>query len=81
MSAAVIASFGLMLNMVGVTIAFVFGYPQPAHEEGIGLGLEDALLLRLAGGASKSLLRFLVATRQAVEPDRSPWSPVGAARA
>jgi hypothetical protein len=42
MSAAAIASVGLMLNMAGVTIAFFFGYPQPAHEEGIGLGLEDA---------------------------------------
>ena len=41
MSAAAIASFGLVLNMAGVAIAFIFGYPQPAHEEGIGLGLED----------------------------------------
>ena len=42
MSAAVTGSLGLILNMAGVMLAFFFGYPQPAHEEGMALGLEDA---------------------------------------
>jgi hypothetical protein len=34
-------TFGLACNMAGVVLAFFYGYPQPSHEEGVGLGLED----------------------------------------
>ncbi len=34
-------TLALVLNMAGVVLAFVYGYPQPSHEEGVGLGLED----------------------------------------
>jgi hypothetical protein len=33
-------TIGLIANMIGVAIAFFYGFPQPSHEEGIGLGLE-----------------------------------------
>ncbi|MCW5650445.1 MAG: hypothetical protein KIS62_11925 [Ramlibacter sp.] len=32
----------MVLNIIGVVLLFVFGFPQPTHDEGIGLGLEDA---------------------------------------
>jgi hypothetical protein len=35
-------TLGLVLNMAGVVLAFIYGFPQPSHEEGVGLGLEDA---------------------------------------
>jgi hypothetical protein len=34
-------SIGLALSMVGVLIIFRFGPPQPTHECGVGIGLED----------------------------------------
>jgi hypothetical protein len=34
-------SIGLVLNMIGVLVIFRYGPPQPTHEPGIGLGLED----------------------------------------
>jgi hypothetical protein len=42
---AAIASIGLVLNMAGVALVFFFGYPQPSHETGVGLGLEDGTVL------------------------------------
>lgn len=38
-------SIGLTLSMVGVLIIFWFGPPQPTHESGVGIGLEDNTLL------------------------------------
>lgn len=32
---------GLLLNIVGVLIAFLFAFPQPDYDEGYGIGLED----------------------------------------
>ena len=34
-------SIGLALSMVGVLVIFRFGPPQPTHESGVGIGLED----------------------------------------
>jgi hypothetical protein len=36
------AAMGLCLNMAGVALAFFVGFPQPSHEEGVALGLQDA---------------------------------------
>jgi len=45
MNAIAWGSIGLCLNMAGVVLAWLFGLPQPSHEEGVGLGLEDGTLL------------------------------------
>ncbi|HTO14790.1 MAG TPA: hypothetical protein VLZ83_03425 [Edaphocola sp.] len=37
----ILNTIGLLLGLVGVIIIFIWGPPQPALEEGIGLGLED----------------------------------------
>lgn len=37
-----VISIGLLANMSGVIIAFFYGYPQPSHEEGSALIIEDA---------------------------------------
>lgn len=36
-----ITNIGLTLNILGTIIAFFWGYPQPSHESGVGIGLED----------------------------------------
>ena len=36
---------GLILNIIGVILAFFFAFPQPSHEEGVGRVIEDATLL------------------------------------
>ena len=35
------AAMGLCLNMAGAALAFFVGFPQPSHEEGVAMGLED----------------------------------------
>jgi hypothetical protein len=42
MKAQILNTIGLVLNIAGVIIVFIFGFPQPTHEEGISLGLGDA---------------------------------------
>lgn len=39
-SATVLNTLGLVLNIIGVVLVFFFGFPQPTHEEGVSLGLE-----------------------------------------
>lgn len=34
-------SIGLVMSMAGVLIIFKFGPPQPTHETGVGIGIED----------------------------------------
>jgi hypothetical protein len=46
MSANVVNSIGLIANMAGVVLVFFFGFPQPSHEAGIGLGLELGTVLQ-----------------------------------
>lgn len=41
MSPEWVNTLGLVSNIIGVALAFKFGYPQPSHEEGVGVGLED----------------------------------------
>jgi hypothetical protein len=41
MCAATLNAIGLLLNILGVVLVFFFGFPQPTHEEGVGLGLGD----------------------------------------
>ncbi len=43
---------GLVSNIVGVTLAFFFGYPQPSHDEGISMGIEPATRPENLGGKS-----------------------------
>ena len=38
-------SIGLVFSMLGVLIIFKFGPPQPTHETGVHIGLEDNNLL------------------------------------
>jgi len=38
-------SIGLVFSMLGVLIIFKFGPPQPTHETGVNIGLEDNNLL------------------------------------
>lgn len=42
----IVNSAGLVSNIAGVGFAFFFGYPQPSHDEGVGLGLEPATPMR-----------------------------------
>lgn len=41
MCATTLNAIGLVLNMLGVVLVFFFGFPQPTHEEGVGIGLSD----------------------------------------
>ncbi|MGS4265347.1 hypothetical protein [Serratia marcescens] len=34
-------AIGLISNILGVILIFFFGLPQPSHDEGVSLGLED----------------------------------------
>jgi len=38
----VLNSLGLICNIVGVVLVWIFGWPQPSHEEGVSLGLENS---------------------------------------
>lgn len=38
-------SIGLAFNILGVTIAFFYGYPQPSHDKGVTLVVGDANIL------------------------------------
>lgn len=41
MTAQTLNTVGLVLNIVGVILVFFYGFPQPSHDEGVGIGLED----------------------------------------
>jgi len=43
-------SFGLLLDIFGVAIIFIWGPPQPVLETGVALGLEDNTPLPGQGG-------------------------------
>jgi len=53
----IINTIGLIQNIAGVVVLFLFGPPKPSFEEGISLGLEDAT--PLAGG--KAVTEMMVA--------------------
>jgi hypothetical protein len=55
---------GLAANMVGVVVLFFFGFPQPPHDEGVGLGLQDAT--RLANGMTVAEHNASVRRRRAL---------------
>jgi hypothetical protein len=38
----VLTSVGLSLNLIGIILLFIFGFPQPNLSQGIALGLPDA---------------------------------------
>jgi hypothetical protein len=40
----IINTFGLLLNIAGVVILFLYVPPQPNLEEGVNLGVEDATI-------------------------------------
>jgi hypothetical protein len=42
MASQLLSTAGLIFDMIGVALLFIFGPPQPSFEEGIPLGLEDA---------------------------------------
>ena len=37
-------TIGLVLNIAGVVLLFFYGFPQPSHEEGVGLDLGNVTL-------------------------------------
>ncbi len=40
-----LSAAGLIANMLGVGILFKYGLPQPSHDQGVGLALEDGTIL------------------------------------
>ena len=66
-------SIGLVLNIAGVVLVFFYGFPQPTHEEGVGIGLEDATPLGDGRTVAehneevrKTKVRYLVMSRLAL---------------
>jgi len=45
-TAQLLNTTGLALGMLGAVLLFRFGPPQPAFEQGIGIGLEDGTRLQ-----------------------------------
>jgi hypothetical protein len=41
MTAQTLNTVGLVLNIAGVIMVFFYGFPQPTHEQGVGIRLED----------------------------------------
>lgn len=41
MTAQYLNIIGLTLNIIGVVIVFFFGFPQPSHEDSVGIVLES----------------------------------------
>jgi hypothetical protein len=73
MNAQTLNTIGLILNIAGVILVFIFGFPQPTHEEGVAIVLEDAN--RLANGQTvaeynetvrKTRLKYLCFSRLAL---------------
>ena len=51
-------TLGLVLNMAGVALVFIYATPQPLFEEGVGgIGLEDANTLPEHGGKTVKQVR------------------------
>jgi hypothetical protein len=46
MTSHLLNTIGLAANMLGVVLAFFFGFPQPDHDEGVGLGLMPSTRLQ-----------------------------------
>jgi hypothetical protein len=67
-----INSIGLVANILGVGLAFFFGYPQPNHDEGVSLGLEDGTVF--ADGTSVADINRQTAARKR---KYMVWSRVG----
>jgi hypothetical protein len=42
----ILNSLGLICNIAGVVLVWFYGWPQPSHEEGVSLGLENSTPLR-----------------------------------
>jgi hypothetical protein len=73
MNAQTLNTIGLILNIAGVILVFIFGFPQPTHEEGVSIGLEDGN--RLSNGQTvaeynetvrKTKLKYLSFSRLAL---------------
>ena len=45
MDAKTLNTIGLVLSIVGGTLWFFYGFPQPTHVESVGLALEDGTVL------------------------------------
>lgn len=45
MDAKILNTIGLLFSIIGGVIWFFYGFPQPTHEEGAGLALEDGNVL------------------------------------
>jgi hypothetical protein len=45
MEANILNTIGLVLSILGGSLWFFYSFPQPTHEEGIGLALEDGTVL------------------------------------
>jgi hypothetical protein len=54
----ILNTLGLVLNMAGVALVFIYANPQPLFEEGVGgIGLEDATPVPGHGGKTVKQLR------------------------
>lgn len=51
----IVNSTGLIANIAGVALAFFYGFPQPSHVEGVGLGLEPATYIEQLGRTAAEL--------------------------
>lgn len=45
MISQIIATFGLVLDIIRASILFFYALPQPSFEDGVSLGLEDGTVL------------------------------------
>lgn len=68
----IVNSVGLVANILGVTIAFFYGYPQPSHEESVGLALEEGTVFE--DGTSVAGLKAMA---QAQKRKYQLWSRFG----
>jgi len=59
-----INSLGLALNIVGVVLVFFFGFPQPSHEQGVSIGVEDGTVF--ADGTSVTSINAAIRRRKRV---------------
>ena len=41
---------GILLNIIGVLITFLFAFPQESYSEGVGIGLEEMTPIPFEGG-------------------------------
>lgn len=59
----IVNTAGLVSNIVGVAIAFRWGYPQPSYEETVGLALEGDVVPGVKEAAQAQRRKYLLLSR------------------